>query len=1434
MNLAEQFNSLNGIVVTRKDLEKLLERAEKEKHTIISKRIIKVLHAFADDTFLIELKNLVEPYGLNGIEAAMLAGTIPHIQEDLDDDEIQGLGKAVSSTEIYDYITNVILNTIKEVGHLPWQKEWIGSGSGNEAKNYVSKKPYNGINYVMLNFDVVPDPNNEGLDLLVPIEFDQPYYLTFNQIKEAKGKLKKGSTARRVFYYTNIFSYKDDKLDIKTSDDKKWKDFIKDNALTKDDLNKHSNRFPMIKYYNVFRADDVEGLFFPEKKPTKQANPIEAAQAIIDGYKDAPFFTYQGDRAYYSPSIDKINMPKIEAFSSEAFYYSTFFHEMIHSTGHEKRLNRDFKASTKKGDKDYAFEELVAELGAVMLCGEAGILFSTKENSAKYLKGWNSVLITELENDNRFFLKASAQAQKAVNHILGREVSSENTETTKTENKEVLPLKNGSIHRIFAVKRNGDKTEEFDWIDSAQEAEILFHKLREDLNNEIIDWEIRTYKDGKVITVKTVLMESFPTGNDSREAKTIEKNYTFSKEDIPYEVAYRAYTGISFSPEKRAKSEQEGYYNFMKEVYDEYYEMAVKQDKLALFQDNFEKFKEGYLRRSLDYLRSRHGIYSTMIAGGSKFPVARMEKLNKYADNKRNELIEFSDKGQKRLLSSLTPEEDKPIKTGQSGALEILKKKLKEAEEIHARGLAGNKLFKKIKANPDATKQDLIDGLLAIGFNEEEAKKEASYFLRYSYAKFHTTNSNAKVNRIKEQIALEEKLNQAKETKGNKEVTFEGGTIIDNLEVNKIQILFNSKPSEEIRTFLKKGGQAFKWSPTNGVWQRQLNTYERYNRKDLYTFLGVNNEPTPPAPKEPKESEKKKVTDNSVEKIDINSIWTDENRFQNRNKLNQQVIEQIVENYNPVKMDPVVVWFDKTAHKIFVLAGHHRFEALKRMQKETVSVVFYEATEAEAIKYAKVESNANRSLETPQERANIYRAMRENGATKLELLNEAKKLEGKNTNYILNLSFLNPKGIVIDTLDKLSETSDKQNATLIERIADWIGEAKRRSDLTDAHEREMFDFLQDKEASKRIKTKADFLHKIVSIIGFDFDRSEPLNLKRFKYESEGEKVYNDEYKELQNKLDNLLEKRIEYKDRLSNPKNANYINPNSKDYDTVWNNFDNAMQKINDEVKVLQAKIIELSRNKGNYTNAGTNQIGLFGKVADKKNKNSLAYKMANRSNVKANYFKIADKDLSSFLGEIEIKDSESIVISLTGGQGSMKTRFAFQCINALAQNYKVGHASIEEHPDSVLYFDKVKQYLNGKALQNVEAPEIKSSQDLDRLIKANDVIIIDSFAKMQEIERGFEVDKDLRKKYNGKLFLVIFQQTTDGKMRGGSKSQFDADIVLFTKKEEDYRNNYVYADKNRYQSKPLDGLHFNIFNKKLNGSQDEPTKKIKLSFNVN
>ena len=230
---------------------------------------------------------------------------------------------------------------------------------------------------------------------------------------------------------------------------------------------------------------------------------------------------------------------------------------------------------------------------------------------------------------------------------------------------------------------------------------------------------------------------------------------------------------------------------------------------------------------------------------------------------------------------------------------------------------------------------------------------------------------------------------------------------------------------------------------------------------------------------------------------------------------------------------------------------------------------------------------------------------------------------------------------------------------------------------------------------------------------------------------------------------------------------------------------------------------------------------------------NSLANKMIALQNRTFETFIIAEPQMQAFLGDVERKNTGSTAITITGGAGSGKTRFAFQFINALAQNYKVGHASLEEQPDSKLYFDKVQQYLDQTAQANVEAPEIENMQDLQALIERNDVIVIDSFTKIREWDRNFLLDRDLRKKYNGKLFLIIFQQTSAGNMRGGSESEYDGDIILFTQVFPDYRENYIYPSKNRYNSTPSEQLRYSVYHQQLLPSESTPSDSSPVTSNT-
>ena len=613
-----------------------------------------------------------------------------------------------------------------------------------------------------------------------------------------------------------------------------------------------------------------------------------------------------------------------------------------------------------------------------------------------------------------------------------------------------------------------------------------------------------------------------------------------------------------------------------------------------------------------------------------------------------------------------------------------------------------------------------------------------------------------------------------------------------------------------------------------------------------------------------------------VKTMQVKNVFTDEKRFQNRKKLNENTVNQIVENFNLAKFDAPVVWKDSKDNKVYILAGHHRFEAIKKLKRKTLPVRFLEATESEAIKYAKVESNSNRTLESPIERASIYREMLEN-STKKEVREEAKKLEGKNAKFILNLAHLNPKGIAIDTLERL-ETTDKNNAGIIEKLCDWIGEARERnSKLTNAHEKEMFDFLNDDDSSKRFKAKADFLQKVYAISsGIFFDFSKPLNLKNHKHKSEGESIYEAEFQEIKSELNKLLQRKTDLKDRVNNPLNKNFIDPDSSDYGYLMQNYDKTITKIEDEIKFAQKKLVELQSKKSTYVNSGANQGALFGYKEQKEDVSrdiNLGYDSSELDNdegedtpssleilkskrktpietavtpivtpierpnltraknplvknltdtkVGANNierYKITG-DISDFLGDIEIKPKDSLAITLDAEQGSGKTRFVFQLLNKFAETgYKCLFVSLEEHPESSLFNDKVKEYINPANEHLIdtigELPNWYTT--LAKLVPHYDCVFIDSWSKIAEEDRNVDFDKDLRKKFDGKLFVSIFQRTSSGKMRGGSKASFDGDIILRMEKDPDYRKSFVYANKNRYQNKPLDQLKYNIYTKSL------------------
>jgi antirestriction protein ArdC len=284
------------------------------------------------------------------------------------------------SNQVYGYIADKIMEEL-ERGCVPWHKPWKVSSDGLRVPtSYTSKKCYRGVNTFLLGV------------ARFKAGYDSNYWLTFKQIQALGGKVKGQHSEMVVF----------------------WK--LLEKPAAKPTPERETDYFPMLRYYRVFNLDQVDGIAKPVAKTLPEFRPIAEAEAIAREYQKQIEVSHGGDRAFYRPATDSIRMPVRETFDGAEEYYSTMFHEFTHSTGHESRLNRPGIVETHFfGDEIYSKEELVAEMGAAMLCGTLGIENKTIKNSASYIQSW----LGKLRDDKKLVVHAAAAAQKAADFILG-------------------------------------------------------------------------------------------------------------------------------------------------------------------------------------------------------------------------------------------------------------------------------------------------------------------------------------------------------------------------------------------------------------------------------------------------------------------------------------------------------------------------------------------------------------------------------------------------------------------------------------------------------------------------------------------------------------------------------------------------------------------------------------------------------------------------------------------------------------------------------------------------------------------------------------------------------------------------------------------------------------------------------------------------------
>ena len=206
----------------------------------------------------------------------------------------------------------------------------------------------------------------------------------------------------------------------------------------------------------------------------------------------------------------------------------------------------------------------------------------------------------------------------------------------------------------------------------------------------------------------------------------------------------------------------------------------------------------------------------------------------------------------------------------------------------------------------------------------------------------------------------------------------------------------------------------------------------------------------------------------------------------------------------------------------------------------------------------------------------------------------------------------------------------------------------------------------------------------------------------------------------------------------------------------------------------------------------------------------------------------------------VEKKPFESVVITLDGMQGAGKTTTLYKFMNSFASTgNKCLFISGEEHPSSALAKEKVVKYLSPKAQENIDTVgEVADVKELYEYVDPYEIIFIDSWQKLQRMVGNIRLDEDLRKKFNGKVFVIIFQQTTTGRTKGGAEVVFDGDIIIKMVKANCFADNYAYFDKNRYTKVAIETIRYNIATGKVydptqpaEAPQQEPTRQVENEY---
>lgn len=312
----------------------------------------------------------------------------------------------MKAQDLFDKVTQQIIDQI-ESGNLPaWQKSWNGSAGGMPLNH--EGKHYNGGNVIMLWISAQVNG------------FTNPYWITYKQAEKLGAQVKEGMKGTHVYFYSR--------------------------GEKENDAGEISS-FNFAKCYSVFNAQQIDNLpskYFPV---IEQKNPDQQDQATNEFIANtkATIQHVIGGGNFFAPGRDIIQLEPFDNFHHAHGYYSTALHELTHWTGSKSRLDRDQKAKNFK--TEYAFEELVAELGSAFLCSSLDLASEPRADHAAYLQSW----LKAFKSDKQFLFKAASHASKAANYLQGLQpnasASAAETPETTTPTPVIVP-----VHMPIAAK----------------------------------------------------------------------------------------------------------------------------------------------------------------------------------------------------------------------------------------------------------------------------------------------------------------------------------------------------------------------------------------------------------------------------------------------------------------------------------------------------------------------------------------------------------------------------------------------------------------------------------------------------------------------------------------------------------------------------------------------------------------------------------------------------------------------------------------------------------------------------------------------------------------------------------------------------------------------------------------------------------------------